>query len=290
MKLIITLLLVLNTFLVFGQSDTTFVYTDEDYSPVKAEKAKIIFKVYKKDSVNWIMGTYDGKNVIKSRETYSDSLLSYRNGQYMEFEKGKPSYKGLYLKGSKIGNFLRFDSLGRLTEIKQYVNDTLNGPCSAYWPNGAKLMEGTYKAGKRIETWTTFYENGNVAMQEVYDLKGDVIKSTYLTIDSTTTTKDKIETPPVFPGGMDKFYMFLARNIKYPKEAADANITGNVFVSFLINEQGFLEDLKVDERLHPNLDREALRVLKLSPQWTPGYFLGVPQRVRMNIPIRFSIN
>ncbi|RZL51011.1 MAG: TonB family protein [Pedobacter sp.] len=287
---ILILLFSLLSLSVSAQSDTSILYTDFNYNIVDASKADLIYKVYRKDSASWILSTFNKKNIILTKETYSDSLLSYRNGQYMEYKNGKPCYKGMYIQGMKYGNFLSFDSVGRVSEIKAYQNDSLNGPTSTYWASGAKLSEGNYLKGKKIGDWITLYENGNLAIKEFYSPDGEILKSTYLTIDSMATTREKIESPAIFPGGMEKFYLFLAKNVKYPPAAAEANIQGNVFISFTINEMGKLEDVKIDRKLHPSIDSEALRVVRLSPNWIPAVFMGLPKVTKVHIPIRFNLN
>lgn len=98
-----------------------------------------------------------------------------------------------------------------------------------------------------------------------------------------------LENPPTYPGGMAKFYEFLGQNIKYPDSAKSKNVQGNVFLSFVVNKDGSLEDIKVDRKLGYGTDEEAVRVLKLAKKWNPGLVDGKPVRVRYNIPIRFAI-
>lgn len=98
-----------------------------------------------------------------------------------------------------------------------------------------------------------------------------------------------METPPSYPGGIAKFYQFLGENIKYPEEAEKEKIQGNVFVSFTVEKDGSLNDIKVDRKLGYGTDEEAVRVLKLSPKWNPGQQAGKPVRVKYNIPIKFSL-
>lgn len=97
-----------------------------------------------------------------------------------------------------------------------------------------------------------------------------------------------MENPPSYPGGIEKFYKFLNDNIKYPPMAAENNIQGNVFVSFTVEKDGSLSDIKIDRKLGYGTDEEAIRVLKLSRRWNPGMQNGKPVRVKYNIPIRFS--
>ncbi|MCJ0742019.1 M56 family metallopeptidase [Pedobacter montanisoli] len=99
-----------------------------------------------------------------------------------------------------------------------------------------------------------------------------------------------MENPPSFPGGIEKFYDFLSKNISYPKEAAENNIQGNVFISFVVEKDGSLTDLKVERKLGYGTDEEAIRVLKLSRRWNPGQINQKPVRTKYNIPIKFTLN
>ncbi len=98
-----------------------------------------------------------------------------------------------------------------------------------------------------------------------------------------------MENPPAYPGGIEKFYKFLGDNIKYPAMAAENNIQGNVFVSFTVEKDGSLTDIKIDRKLGYGTDEEAVRVLKISRRWNPGMQNGKPVRVKYNIPIKFSL-
>lgn len=113
---------------------------------------------------------------------------------------------------------------------------------------------------------------------------------------TNNTGEDKIysfislENPPKFPGGMAAFYKFLGANIKYPEQAKKANIEGKVFVSFVVEKDGSIANVKVDRSLGYGTDEEAARVIKLSPNWIAGVQNGEPVRVRYNIPIQFRNN
>lgn len=106
--------------------------------------------------------------------------------------------------------------------------------------------------------------------------------------DNTVYSFVSMETPPTYPGGMAKFYTFLFENIKYPAEAKANNIQGNVFVSFIVEKDGSLTNLKIDRKLGFGTDEEALRVLKMSRRWNPGIQNGKPVRVSYNIPIKIT--
>ncbi|ATP58555.1 hypothetical protein CPT03_19845 [Pedobacter ginsengisoli] len=98
-----------------------------------------------------------------------------------------------------------------------------------------------------------------------------------------------LETQPTFPGGMEKFYEYLKKTVKYPKEAQDKNIQGKVFLSFIVETDGELTGINVDRGIGSGLDEEAVRVIEESPKWTPGTQGGQKVRVKYNIPISFSL-
>ena len=98
-----------------------------------------------------------------------------------------------------------------------------------------------------------------------------------------------LEVQPSYPGGMDKFYAYLSKAIRYPAPAQEANVQGKVFLSFIVEKNGSLTDIKVERKLGYGTDEEAVRVLKASPKWIPGIQNGRPVRVKYNIPISFAL-
>lgn len=98
-----------------------------------------------------------------------------------------------------------------------------------------------------------------------------------------------IEVQPTFPGGMDKFYAYLKKTVRYPSMAEQNNIQGKVYLSFVVEKNGALTDIKVDRKLGFGTDEEAVRVLTGSPRWTPGIQNGKPVRVKYNIQINFAL-
>lgn len=98
-----------------------------------------------------------------------------------------------------------------------------------------------------------------------------------------------VEQLPEFPGGMSAFVKWLTDNLKYPPSAQRQNIQGRVVVTFIINRDGSVADLKVAQSVNPMLDREALRVARMMPRWKPGVANNRPCRTMMAIPIEFKI-
>jgi protein TonB len=94
---------------------------------------------------------------------------------------------------------------------------------------------------------------------------------------------------PDFPGGQAALMQYLAKNIKYPKEAIEANITGKVFVQFVIEKDGSITNAKIARSASTLLDAEALRIVNNMPQWIPGKQRGKAVRVAYTLPISFSL-
>ena len=100
------------------------------------------------------------------------------------------------------------------------------------------------------------------------------------------TAVDKV---PSFPGGTDKFYKFLQTNIKYPAEMRAKKIEGKVFISFIVEEDGSLSNIKILKEPGYGSGKEAARVLGLSPKWEPGMQKNQNVRVAYTMPISFTL-
>lgn len=97
-----------------------------------------------------------------------------------------------------------------------------------------------------------------------------------------------IESMPEFPGGSEKMLEYLKENTHYPDEP-ELCAQGRVVVSFIVEKDGSVSDVKTVKSIHPSLDEEAVRVVKSMPKWKPGNFNGEPTRVRYTIPFTFCI-
>ena len=88
--------------------------------------------------------------------------------------------------------------------------------------------------------------------------------------DTTVFLFNKIDKKPKFPGGIEQLLKYLSENIKYPKTAKDAGIQGKVYISFVINKNGEVTDVKAIKGVSKELDEEAIRVISTMPNWSPG--------------------
>ena len=94
---------------------------------------------------------------------------------------------------------------------------------------------------------------------------------------------------PVFPGGQMALVQYIASHLKYPTVAQENGIQGRVFVSFVVGEDGYVEDVQVIKGVEPMLDKEAVRVIQSLPRWTPGNQQGKPVRVKYTVPVTFAL-
>lgn len=98
-----------------------------------------------------------------------------------------------------------------------------------------------------------------------------------------------VEQDPEFPGGMEALYKYLAQNIKYPQLARDNNITGKVYVTFVVERDGSIANPKVLRDIGGGCGQEAIRVVKSMPKWAPGKQRGKAVRVQFNLPVNFTL-
>jgi TonB family protein len=134
-------------------------------------------------------------------------------------------------------------------------------------------------SGQQIDSSTSI--KGEVANQQ------NAKKDQEVTEDKVFTV---VEKQPIFPGGIRAMYDFLGDNIKYPSAAANANVTGRVFLSFIVDASGAIRDVTVLKGIGFGCDEEAVRVVSKFPKWNPGMQDGKPVSVKYNLPIMFQID
>lgn len=107
---------------------------------------------------------------------------------------------------------------------------------------------------------------------------------------NSTRVYDVVEQMPSFPGGISGLRTYLNQNIRYPAEAQENCVQGRVVVSFVVGKDGHISDVTVLRSVDPSLDKEAIRVIRNMPRWSPGKQGGEPVRVRYNVPVSFRLN
>ena len=100
---------------------------------------------------------------------------------------------------------------------------------------------------------------------------------------------DVVEQMPSFPGGNAALMKYLSENVKYPVVAQENGVQGRVVVSFVVEKDGHITDVKVVRSVDPSLDKEAARVVRSMPSWIPGKQNGSAVRVKYNVPVSFKL-
>ena len=99
-----------------------------------------------------------------------------------------------------------------------------------------------------------------------------------------------VEKMPQFPGGLEALFQYLGTNIEYPAMAKDSRIEGKVYITFIVNSKGDIDDVRVLRGIGGGCDEEAVRVIKAMPNWEPGRQRGKAVKVQYNIPVNFILN
>lgn len=125
-----------------------------------------------------------------------------------------------------------------------------------------------------------------------------VLSMAFVTSDGRSATPVRMERSathepeqqPEFPGGMEALMKYMGANLKYPKAAVANGEEGTVYVAYMVKADGSVSDVTVARGVSPELDAEAVRVVKAMPRWTPGSKDGKPANVKMNLPVKFQLD
>lgn len=113
-------------------------------------------------------------------------------------------------------------------------------------------------------------------------------------VDDSSTQQEKgevfqvVEEMPQFPGGNDALFEYLSNNLEYPEEAVENGIKGVVYVTFIVEHDGSISNVKVLRGIGGGCDDAAHATVTNMPNWSPGKQRGKPVRVQYNLPIRFT--
>lgn len=252
---------------------------------------------------------YEGVIAHYNKEGKRINISTFENGSllgmsYLYFSNGKLYKQTEYLPSKPQGNFLPTSGpaigMGAFNPSSKliYLADSLgveqvkdgNGYAKTVEVIGKNEMtdEGTYTDGVKNGVWKGRASANGTSYIETYEM-GKLIGG--------ESTKDGMkypytansDQPPSFVGGINKFYEYLGRSVRYPSDAEKNRITGAVQLSFTIERDGRLTDVKVERAVYPSLDEEAKRAVMSSPKWVPGTQRGLPVRVKYNIPVNFSL-
>jgi len=162
-----------------------------------------------------------------------------------------------------------------------------------------KIMLGTMILGFGVAACSSTgkdnggYSSGDTSQVLCYEVVPDCYQiglepdTTTLTIDENDPNKiyDMVDKRPEFPGGDRALLKFIEENLEYPQES----VQGRVFVNFVVEKSGEISDIEVVRGIHPILDKEAIRIIKLMPKWKPAEINNKPVRCYFTVPVTYRL-
>jgi len=138
-------------------------------------------------------------------------------------------------------------------------------------------------------------EKAKEGVIEIITKKNDSLVNSGLsevTVKRNSAEKPMVVTEemPMFPGGEEAMKGWISDHIEYPGDAFKANITGQVYVTFVISRSGKVKNVKVKKSVYPSIDAEAIKVISNMPDWKPGSQNGKPVDIDYMLPVNFDFN
>jgi TonB family protein len=252
--------------LVSWSQDTTYVYFDEDWKKTKKkEHASYLRKFYRLSSNEWRVEDYFINGVLKMEGNYTKKNLK-----------------------TEVGKFVYYYENGQKEKECVFKDGNYHGESVRYYEDGGIDSKGMYESGLAQGDWIFYFKTGQVSSVEKYK-EGKMESFQFYDTEGKALENAQYEVEPEFPGGQKAMALFIQANVVYPEKAAEMGITGMVYVQFVVAADGSIELLKVSKSVHPLLDNEAMRVVKLMPTWSPGKLHNRPVRVRFTLPIKFGL-
>ncbi len=238
-----------------------------------------------------------GLSIVKSyRVKLEGSCFSY-------YPNGNLQSKTYYENGIKVGKQTDYYPNGNLyrvidmrksiiTECRDSTGKILVKKGKGYYIGYTTDFKRIFEQGRVVDSLKDGEWHGQlndtVKFVCVYE-KGIIKQGTSYGNKGAKYLFTAIEVEPSFKGGVEKLYRFLGQYIRYLDVARDNNIQGKIFLSFIIEKDGSLTNIKVIRGLGYGLDEETVRVFKRSPKWNPGLQYGVPVRMMYTFPIVFAL-
>ena len=172
---------------------------------------------------------------------------------------------------------------------KPYSDKKLHGKRKEWYENGQIGKDIDFENGKLNGQLLTYWDNGQLKRHDNYE-NGKLIEGEVWNSDGEEAEYYNFKIMPEFPGGINDLVQYLGKNVKYPKKSQRKGIEGRVLVSFVVEKDGSVSNVRVIESVNDQLDTEAVRVVKKMPKWEPGMEDGKTVRVSFNLPIKFRLN
>lgn len=292
-----------------GIQKATFNYTKADGSKDDAFKMVYEYLLGDQGATVFVSNYYDDNVVSRKKEefyitdtaiylvnTNTKNILSYDRENYM-------GYSNCFLKLPQKGKAISW--IYKETKETSYKCDAISVKLTVEGLeySAIKVDKTPFESGKYLESYksSVYYVEGKGLYKEIplngkkplYILSSTEKNSSKL-VELTKATEDKddfqfahVEVAAQFPGGDKKYRPFLDKNLIMTKAAEDNSINGIVTVSFLVKEDGSIENIKVEEGLGYGCDEAAVSLVKSFPKWVPAQDKGRNVASIVRLPISF---
>ncbi len=245
--------------------DTVVVYFDNDWEICNKELASYYRKYFKNDSKKWDVKDYFINGQIQMKGTYKKRNWKKKDGHFIYYlENGQKEYEGNFTENIKTGSWI-------------------------YWhTNGEISSNGKFIDGKRDGVWYWYFDNEQISAKEVFT-DGERTEYNFWDENGNIVKLEDAEYLPQFPGGWDAYSEFIKTNTIYPAEAKLRGVQGSVIVTLIVDSSGEIENVLIQNPINTFLDKEALRVARLLPNFIPGKQHNRFVKVSYNAPFTFRL-
>ncbi len=264
-KLILLSILILNSFLIFSQKANHIINFEKGTEALDAKKYQ--------EAISFLSLSIDENPIA---DAYFNRAIAY-------FDLGDTCIFCKDLK--KASNFgdKQAEELYSKNCLISIISNEIPDSIKSRYPDVTQLKTVHQKCSSEI---TVFGVIGNSAYSKPIRLSE--LKNSALFADKVEVFTI-VENMPQYPGGENARNQLLATNIIYPSAATKYGIQGTVYISFIVENDGTVSNVKVLRGIGGGCDEESVRVVKLMPKWTPGTQKGKPVRVLFNMPIYYKL-
>ncbi|HTE24465.1 energy transducer TonB [Flavitalea sp.] len=255
----IIILLLISSAAVFAQKkpkEEFYMFDSNMKGVTKPDSAGYLMRVTKFADTLWQFDTYHTYGPLTSTEQYRDQRAN-----------------------SPSGRFTFYHSSGFLDSTGMVINGRLDGDWNFCNDTGGIITQKKYAMGKLIKVRDLLQEDRDKKLKEEQDKKEGVIADTF--------KRDEKESE--FAGGLGGWKRYLIKNLRYPERAVKSNISGRVYVQFVVDTEGKATDITIFKSVEYSLDQEAMRILQESPKWTPAWQDGRVVKSYKRQPIIFQL-
>ena len=233
---------------------------------------------------------FQGSKVTFFPNGHKLSITNYDNGiavgDILEFyPSGRFYSKKSFSKNAKGVTELLYEDCNDSTGVVLAENG--NGKWLEFNDDFSKTTGGQVVNGYQQGKWTTKINDTTDFIKSFVNGKALSAAYYYKSGNSYFTSTEQV---PTYPNGLQAFGVFLGKTVHYPKDAREQGIQGRVIISFIVETDGTITDIKVAKSVNESIDEEAIRVMRLGPKWIPGMHDNVPVRIQYSVPIAFTLN